>query len=141
MSLESLWGELPDTTGLSTPVTILREQALLLTEMTNRVLEGVVGVWKGRSTGVLVADLDIIAPVLDNYQVSIVRIKHDVQLYPVNLQNMLSGRTYEATNEDEFINALRDMLTSPEVRRAITGLLVQSRPTEMAKVDPSGIPF
>ncbi len=44
MSGESLWGELPESASLRTPVSILKEQASELKKLTNGLLEGRVSV-------------------------------------------------------------------------------------------------
>jgi hypothetical protein len=146
MSLETnLWGELPKPEILRTPLVILREQAALLGEMTNRILEADVGLHKAsvdysksavelaslevtRKGREFIADLDIVAPFLDHYRVTIAQIKFDLaEVYPVELIDVLAMMNYKANNEAEFVRKLQGILRSEKVQRVISSLLAQVR--------------
>jgi hypothetical protein len=124
MSAESLWGELPRRGDLRTPLTILREQAVLLGEATNNVLVGDVAT--SQRGPKFVSSLGIIAPALDNYRISILSITYDMTLYPLVISKELAGGSVPCKDEGSFKQALKDTLSSPRVHQVINSLLSQS---------------
>jgi len=126
MSLENLWGELPKTGTTRTPLVILREQAALFGEMTNRILEASVYAQMIASPSRFIADLNIIAPTLNHYRITIAQIKYDLtKTYPVELVDTLAGVTHIVDTEEEFNRALESILNSEKVQRVISSLLLQ----------------
>lgn len=130
MSTQNLWGSLPEVGEVAAPLGILRQQAALLGDMANNLLEAQVIV-RQRSAKLMAADLVIVAPPLDGYTISILRIEHKLELYPLKVWNLLTETPLrEVLNEEAFLAALRMILQSTEVRRAIESLLVQIKATE-----------
>lgn len=76
MVTKNLWGELPDAADIRSPVTILREQASLLTQMTNGTLQG--EVYLENSGGRFSSTLYILAPALDDYRYSVLSVQYPV---------------------------------------------------------------
>ena len=125
MSLENLWGELPKTGTTRTPLVILREQAALFGEMTNRILEASVYAQMIASPSRFIADLNIIAPTLNHYRITIAKMRYDLtKTYPVELVDTL-GVTHIVDTEEEFNRALESILNSEKVQRVISSLLLQ----------------
>ncbi|MCH7859968.1 MAG: hypothetical protein IID14_09790 [Candidatus Marinimicrobia bacterium] len=129
MAGENLWGELPAVETERTPLVILREQCAILGELTENVLEGRVRkIWKGNRFHLI---MEIVAPALDNYVYTVLRVDHGIQMYPLeivrlNLELDEIGRGNPAQhckNEAEYINVLRENLSSDTVRRVIMGLI------------------
>lgn len=143
---KSLWGQLPLADVTRTPIIILRQQATILTELTNGLLEGVVtNRTTGETHGVeytsrgevekeFNAILSISAPALDGYTFRILRVDYDLDLYPVTVSNLVSKSFYAINldrttcdDEKEFLTAVSTILTSDEVREVIGKLWAQSK--------------
>ncbi len=152
-SKKNLWGELPNTEAIRTPYTILKEQASMLSEITNGLLIG--EVIHNPKDNFFVMILRIKVPSLNNYTYSVVEVQHSIKLYPVfvnnfasdnfnnlekNLKNAannplmslvdyggwLENQGYsKCSSEEEFEKALGDILSSQEVKRVISALLAQ----------------
>ena len=87
MATKNLWGELPSAEGIRTPVSLLREQASILGEKTNKFLEGTVSLRQqfesydiDRTHPKLAATLSIVVPSLDGYQVTILEATYELHL-------------------------------------------------------------
>lgn len=147
-SKKNLWGELPNPETIRTPYTILKEQASILSEITNGLLIG--EVINNQKDEFFVKTLRIKAPSLNNYTYSVVEVQHLIKLYPVFVKNLTSDPITKATDlidslrvnlghsslledpgykkyssEEEFENALGQILSSQEVKRVISSLLAQ----------------
>ena len=132
----NLWGELlpPDTSP--PPSHILAEQAALLGQLTNNVLEGRVKVaekWDefGRKTRKCVeAQLRIVVPVLSNYSVSILTVRYNpLEYYPVEIiddapqaHNEPPQNPFMAATEEEFQDRLGAILGGERVQSIISKL-------------------
>ena len=125
MNDEILWGQIPKTGNLRTPITILREQAGLLGEATNNILQGDVSVSRAGEDFLLT--LVIIAPSLDNYRYAILTVHHKMTLYPLLVERLITGGSVQCNNEDSFKTTLKDILSSPRVHLVIDSLLSQSQ--------------
>lgn len=127
MSTQNLWGELPVVEKVRTPLSILREQAAVLGQMSERLLEGEVVVTSD-SPDQIEAHLNIVASTLGGYSVTILSIRYDLDIYPVTLQHAFEDSvTKSAKDEEAFIKALRQILSSDSVRKVIFALLTQIR--------------
>lgn len=125
MSTESFWGDLEFTELMETPVTILRRQATLIGEQTNRVIEGVVETRSQDDT--FIYELSLVMPSLDNYMFKLLRVEHGISLYPLEIVRLyvVSG-VYPCRNEQEYLATLRELLSSTEVHSIIRALYSQS---------------
>ena len=123
-SKKNLWGELPNVETIRTPYTILKEQASILSEITNGLLIGEVA-FNNQTDNSLSMTLMIKAPSLNNYTYSVVEVQQPIQLYPVAVINLLEGRMGKYSSEEEFESALGQILSSQDVKRVISGLLAQ----------------
>jgi hypothetical protein len=143
---KSLWGDLPLADAIRTPIAILREQATILTELTHGLLEGVVTNRLTDESSIVFsislkkpkefsAVLSIVAPALDGYVFRILQMDYDLELYPVEIENLASeiGDSFTScNNEQELMQAIGNVLSSESVRRAIRMLLAQSKSTAPA---------
>jgi hypothetical protein len=131
MAEKNLWGQLPSADEVRSPGQILKEQASMLTKLTNGVLEGAVRMHQLR--GDFILTFKIIAPALDNYEYSVLHVGHKVELYPLRVQPSWDVNGLEAVeceNEDEFEEALTQIFGDARVRGVITSLIAQSRTVE-----------
>jgi len=55
----------------------------------------------------------------------VVEVRQPIQIYPVAVINLLDSRGGNYSSEEEFENALGEILSSQEVKRGISGLLAQ----------------
>jgi hypothetical protein len=116
---ESFW-QIPDVSDIRTPLSILREQAAALTEQTKGQLVGVVET-KSEGDDLRIA-LEIAVPALNDYRYRILSYHQPVELYPGWLDAI---SLTQIPNEQDFINAVRDTLSSPRTRNVLTSLLAQ----------------
>lgn len=147
MNIEkSLWGDLPLSDTTRTPIVILREQATILTDLTNGLLEGLVttrlseGINKifGGDASEFNATLSIVAPALDGYVFRILEVNHNLVPYPVEVVDLASSffRKSDSTSicedEESYTAAVGKVLSSDAVRQAVRQLLSQSKSTQPA---------
>ena len=128
MATKNLWGG-PLTVEIKPPVAILAEQAGLVGEMTNNILEGKID---NQGQGKTFAyELDIVAPALNNYVYAVLRIEHSIQFYPLRIMSYAEpsffDKPQECKDEIEFVNTLEQILSSNKVRAVLSALLIQSR--------------
>ncbi|MEM9543420.1 MAG: hypothetical protein AAGA60_28495 [Cyanobacteria bacterium P01_E01_bin.42] len=132
---ESLWGEIPTSENLRTPYTILQEQASILSESTQGLLLGEVVPMPYTNRPYLSLSpnqrqfygvLRIKVPSLTNYTYSLLEVEYPIQTYPIFVRN-LAGEDdkYECEDEEGFKAAVKDILSSDEVRQVIAILLSQ----------------
>ena len=126
MTTENLWGEIPEATQSESPKSILELQANILSEKTEYNLQG--EVLSGKDEDRLFAELFIRVRSLNNFEISLVRITHDLFMYPVRLYDLLEmyGEFKECANADAFKKELSIILGSGKVKRVISSLLAQT---------------
>lgn len=152
MNTKNLWGDLPAVEESRLPITILKEQAALLGQATNKILlaqvktrnvEQIV-VKPSKSAivnlptlsvpgteSVLAHTLSIIAPALDNYAYGILEVHQSlVPIYPLTVVSLIAGfraKPVICESESQYLAALEGILSSHQVRNIISALLLQSR--------------
>jgi hypothetical protein len=124
---ENLWGEIPKKGNLRTPITILREQASILGQVTNNVLQGDVSMGRDGWGPEFQMTMSIIAPALDNYRFLLLRVAHDVSLFPVKVEDLVNDTEYDCPDEESFVAVLKKILSSTATHRVIDSLLSQSQ--------------
>lgn len=128
MATQDLWGELSLEENIRTPLTVLREQAALLGEKTQHVLQGDVRI---SHYGVpdFEAEFLITAPALDNYSYRLFSIRYPLTMYPLKIIETITGMLppIEYPTEESFISALRLILSHAKVKKIISSLIAQSK--------------
>ena len=71
--------------------------------------------------------MSIVAPALNNYRFFLMRVSHDLALYPVTVTDLINDTEYECPNEEVFLVALKEILSSKATHRVIDSLLSQSQ--------------
>jgi len=117
-----LWAPDIGKTQVTTPLAILRSQAALLAQKTNHVLEALVETTAEGS--IFRHDFCILAPALDNYKYRLFGIWTGIDLYPIRQSR---GTAVELRSEQEFVDWLKDELSSDKTRTVILALLSQSK--------------
>ena len=130
MSIKNLWGEI-EPADVNSPLTILKEQSQVLSEITNELLRGYAkyskqdGVW-------FCHDFYINAPSLNNYACRLltisIRVTHD---YPVFLTKNEGITDLQCINREEFEIELNKILSSPHTKSLISGLLSKIKATSL----------
>lgn len=128
--MSDLWGPLPKMDHAKSPKRLLQEQAELLTERTEGTLRGTVRTDVEGDT--ISTELDVVAPFINNYTVTIVRITHGAMIYPALVYRQLRedddhGEPWECMDYDGFEKALSRILQSPRVGSVLSSLLIQSK--------------
>jgi hypothetical protein len=116
------WPDIAVQGPATTPLSILKEQAAVLARKTNGLLEGHVDDITGGSREFRYI-FKIMAPTLDNYSYELFRVRHGVLRYPVRIEGQLQDT--ELKTEQEFVDALKHVLSSDETIRVISALLAQ----------------
>jgi len=129
METKNLWGNLDLDVPLRTPATVLKEQANMLSSITNGVLSGDVRV--SQTSKAFLTEMYIVAPAINNYEINILDIESDslVGLYPVIVRPQLgeSDQGIECQNEEELTTVLEGILGSKRIKQAIRSLVAQSK--------------
>ena len=125
--VKSLWGELLTEDEVKPPITILKEQAAALAEVTKGVLTAEVS--QSLFRGDFQLELRVIAPALSGYEYSMLHAKHRIDMYPVKVR---PGWTYtegeiECEDAEQLEAAIATILSSNHARRVVHSLLVQSK--------------
>jgi hypothetical protein len=128
---ENLWPtEIEKIPDLRTPLTLLKEQASVLGDMTGRTVLGEV------ETHVMAIDINpfhhtfyLRVPSLDNYRYELLEVSHDVRLYPAQVR--AAGVSRQVSSEDELKETLKGIFSSGETRNVLTGLVNQAIPSRL----------
>jgi hypothetical protein len=105
------------------PRTFLREQAEALTRRTKGVLEGLVTT--STQGNFFLQSLYVVVPSLENYSYQLLLVVHPVQYYPLDLRALVQDRTIVCQTEEQFKDALREVLQSEQTKRVLEALLGQ----------------
>ena len=124
MSGQNLWGDLPKVENLKTPYLILKEQAAMLSKISNNLIEGHTVV-QDQNPDNFVAVLRIIAPPLENYSISIISIRHEIGMYPVQVSYLRIGEGHSAGNEQSYLKLLENIFQHVDTQIIIKQLLTQ----------------
>lgn len=121
---KNLWGEIPKNVEVRTPFLILKEQASILTQMTNGLLIGEVDRRPSLEQTLFSVRLRIKTPILNNYTYSVVEVKYPPKLYPLKIRDFTDyEKEVECSSEEEFEAALSKILSSDAVKTVISTLL------------------
>ncbi|MDX2480417.1 MAG: hypothetical protein QNK24_08765 [Desulfuromusa sp.] len=124
MSKKNLWGPMPDIASIRTPHEILLEQGQYLVEITGGLLDFIIE--RKQKNTLFSYEFFISVPLID-YKQPLLRITHDIKLFPAILASDSSGEEYTANNQNEFEEDLEAILSAEETRTTISGLLAQAR--------------
>jgi len=124
MSKKNLWGAMPDIASLRTPHEILLEQGQYLSEMTTGLLD--FAIERRQKNTLFSYEFYITVPSID-FKQPLLRITHDIKLFPAIIASEQNGEEYTANNQEEFEEDLGTILSAEETRMTISGLLAQAR--------------
>ena len=124
MAAKNMWGDINDMTDLRTPHEIIEEQGQVLSEMTKGTLE--LKIERKQSNTVFNYDVSISLPAM-NYKKRVLRLMHDIKLYPANLYDEQGTNEFRCKNQEDFEANLASILSANETKVIISGLMAQAR--------------
>jgi hypothetical protein len=148
--MTDLWPQDLPTTTMTTPLTILREQASLLGTKTKNIVKAAVKRYRSNplpssrhvtsakpsapSQELFNYSFNLVAPTLDNYTYRLFTVAYDVNLYPATITvdddialelDDLDADELSASDEAEFKDFLSRIIGSQKTRKVISALLSQ----------------
>ena len=109
------------------PVTILRQQAAFLGQLTKNLVEAEVKTTSSGGTEArFVHYFSLVAPALDFYTHCLFFITHDIGFYPLRFITENPHRERDIASEEELRRVLHEVLTSEETKKVVQSLLSQS---------------
>ena len=128
MSTQNLWGNLEGLDTVRTPAIVLQEQAGLLGQLTNEVLEARVTREIIDTSSRINVSLYIIAPALQRYRVKILDVNYGfASVYPAIVSDSLTLKRRTAESEPALDKILGEILSSEGVRIIISSLIAESK--------------
>ncbi len=128
MSAENMWGEISEPVNQRTPTSILREQASVLSQLTKGVLIGSLE-QEVTANNTLSYKFAITAPAINNHKFAILTVQYSITIYPLSVTDHTVHVQRQCLNEEAFTSTLKGILTSTQVKRVISALLIQSQDT------------
>jgi len=122
------------------PITILKEQAILLQQKTNGILHAKVRRILSESqlqkeSGNFLYEFLLIAPGLQDYQYSLFTISHEIELYPIVIEtDKMIARELGNDNNDpiiiksepDYIERLRKIFCTKKTKKIVNAMIAQS---------------
>ena len=111
----------------SSPITVMKEQALRLGHKTgNLVLGDVRPEMDNRQVNLI---FELVMPLLENYRYGLFKVSYPAQqVYPLDIYVMGPNRT-RVEKSDDFVNVIRDILNSDQVKTVINSFVDMQRPS------------
>jgi hypothetical protein len=125
MNEEASFWVIPDINKMRTPISIMKEQAELLTSKTEGLLVG--EIQPSINNEFIVIRLFITVPALRNYRYSLLQYTQPITLYPGTMYWPTMGQSTQVSDEKTFLESLKAILSSPQTQQVIAGLLAQAR--------------
>jgi len=124
-AVRDLWPADIGVTTLITPVSILREQATLLGEKTKHLVDAeVVSTPNGPG---MVHSFILVAPAIGGYKYRLLRVIHNVDVYPLTLHFEPTNTQTEASNQEDFEKQLGSIFSSDKTQNIVKSLIAQSQ--------------
>lgn len=125
MTEENFWGEVGDLTGVRTPLTVLREQAAVVSKITDGSVYGEVST--GSRDNELFAELELVVPALNEYRLAVVSIFQPVTLFPLRVYDEIMNQSHNCADHEQFDALLKDILGSTQMKTILRSLVVQAK--------------
>jgi hypothetical protein len=110
----------------SSPITIMKEQALRLGGKTGELVQGDVRPeMEGRAVTLI---FELVMPLLENYRYRLIGVVYPAdQVYPLDLY-VMGDQKIRIENSSDFIQSLRTILNSDRVKNVIRSFVDMQRP-------------
>lgn len=126
-SLSSIFDGVIDTEiSVKPPIAVLKELGTEFERLTKGLLNTKVEQDYYSSSETIQASFVINAPSLNNYSYEVFEIRHDLGFYPLIIEcRQLGIESKKAADQRELEVIIKEIFSSPEVKRVINGLLAQ----------------
>jgi hypothetical protein len=84
----------------------------------------------------LIYNFAITAPAIDNHKFAILTVQYSITIYPLTVTDHTVHVQRQCLNEEGFTSTLKSILSSTQVNRVISALLIQSQDNK--EVQPAG---
>lgn len=121
---EDLWPAEFGTLDVVPPISILKEQAELITAKSKGNIVG--RVWTSKYEKGFAHELNLIAPLLDSYAYRLLVAAHTIDLYPVEISAEVVHRRFTCKSPEEFSLALKEIFGSDNTKRVVAAILAQT---------------
>lgn len=137
----SLWPGDLGRQRVSTPLAVMRKQARQLARLSNDWLSAEVRTTGSGSNALLQHSFVILAPCLGDIEFPLFSVRHGMMLYPLTISTnqYITNAGYECFEEEEFLEALREILGADTTRRIITSLISQSEDSQQPEDEPEPV--
>lgn len=126
----NLWPSLAPIDNIVTPKRILQEQGIYLEKTSSNFLKVKINSFTEEDRMKFSHKFEIIAPFLSDYSFTLLKVTHDILLYPLTINFVLVSEEYPPIgNEDKFKQTLRDIFSNDRTTEVIRNLLAQSKST------------
>jgi hypothetical protein len=126
--MNSLWGALPPVPEITTPASILSEQASALSDMTNGVVTGDALRVPSGKPDMIATELRATVPTLNNYRIRIVRVEHGILSYPCRVFDLINNKELALMRtEDAFRDGLKAILSDERLLSLLSNSIAQAR--------------
>ncbi len=134
-AIDSLWPaeiEVPDEE--TAPIAILKQQASILGQKTNNLVEAIVQTKAADFSRFMDHSFILVAPALNFYRYPLFSVQHRAdKLYPVTIvkQSSFEGagvtsKKIEAEDEDQFKGVLKNIFADAKTKKVVGALIKQS---------------
>jgi len=135
-----LWPTDIINTRLRAPITILKEQAILLQQKSNGVIKAQVRRIRNNEEvneekGHFLYEFVVIAPILQAYERRLFTISHEIELYPIAIETDEiiaremgdpGNEAIQVKSEPDYIEQLRRIFCCKKTKKIINAMLAQS---------------
>lgn len=117
---------------VSTPLAVMRKQARQLAKLSDGWLNAEVRTSGSGSNALLQHGFVILVPCLGEIEFPLFSVRHGMMLYPLTISTnqYITNAGYECFDEEEFLEALREILGADATRRIITSLISQAEDSQ-----------
>jgi hypothetical protein len=124
-TIPDLWPSDIGDVRVIAPATILRDQAARLGDKTGNLV--IATVESSTEKPNFIHSFVISAPLLDGYTCRLLRVKHNLHFYPLEIFTDVGTPNFRAGTQDDLLRALGEVFGSAPVKKLIGSLIVQSR--------------
>jgi hypothetical protein len=137
---ENLWPSFEQIPDVTTPKKILLEQAGFLQKNSQNLLSAVVKSSTGQDGNgkeILSHRLNVVAPLLGDYTITILIIQHDLFMYPLSVISKQFSANYTVNDERQLNERLKTIFQNDKTIELISKMIQQSRIAKREQ-DPLG---
>ncbi len=124
MAVKSLWGSIDDLSAMKVPHEVIVEQGEVLTQISKGMLE--MHIERKQNNAIFSYDV-LIGLKGQKLRQRILRLTHDIKLYPAILHDEQGSHEYKCKDQEAFEESLGQILSSPDTALVIRGFLAQAR--------------